>query len=87
LHGKTGFLYQPGSMEDLLTQFRTVLEGGERLKQIRRAAREMVVDNFDSRTNRARFATTFLSRIDLQSRDGTHVAQEQAHENPVLQQI
>ncbi len=85
LHGKTGFLYQPGSMEDLLIQLRTVLHGGPRLQQIRRAARQQVIRNFDSRANLARFAQTFLSRIE--SRGEAPAAQEQAHEDPVLQQI
>lgn len=86
VHGKTGFVYQSGSMDDLLTHLRTVLHGGEPLEQIRRAARQQVIRNFNSRTNLARFAKTFLSRID-QSGGESGGVQEQAHENPVLQQI
>lgn len=86
-HGTTGFLYQPGSMEDLLTQLRTVLQDGEQLGPIRRAARRQVIRNFDSRTNLARFAKTFLSQVGMATPHETPAAQEHAHENPVLQQI
>lgn len=86
-HGKTGFLYQPGSMEDLLTQLRTVVQGGEQLGPIRRAARQQVIRNFDSRTNLARFVRTFLSQVGMATPHEAPAAQEHAHENPVLQQI
>jgi glycosyltransferase involved in cell wall biosynthesis len=85
LHGKTGFLYEPGSMDDLLSQLRTVLHGGEELEQIRRGARQYVIRNFNGRNNLPRFAKTFLSRIE--SRGEAPAVQGEAHEDPVLQQI
>lgn len=86
-HGETGFLYQPGSMEDLLIQLQTVLNSRQRLDEIRRAARQQVIRNFNSRANLARFAKAFLSRIGVETPRETPAAQEHAHENPVLQQI
>jgi len=87
LHGKTGFLYQPGSMEDLLIQLRTVLHGGRLLNKMKRAAREHVLRNFNSHTNLSRLAKTFLSRVETEPQAASAAVQEQAHENPVLQQI
>ncbi|HEX8925935.1 MAG TPA: glycosyltransferase family 4 protein, partial [Terriglobales bacterium] len=87
LHGHTGFLYRPGSLEDLLLQLRIGVNRGKRLAQIRRGARQHVIRNFNKRINLAHFAKTFLSRVELQSRHGTYITQDQAHENPVLQQI
>lgn len=87
LHGKTGFLYQPGSMEDLLIQLQTVLRGERLLNKIKRAARAHVLHTFNSRTNLARFAKTFLSWMETEPQAETAAVQEQGHENPVLQQI
>jgi len=85
LHGKTGFLYQSGSMEELLIQLQIVAHGGRLLNKTKQAAREYVLRHFNSRINLARFAKIFLSRIE--SRGEAPAAQEHAHENPVLQQI
>jgi len=87
LHGKTGFLYQPGSMDELLSQLQIVFHGGRLLNKMKAAAREHVLRDFNSRTNLACFAKSFLSRIEVQPSDRTLITQEPAHEDPVLQQI
>ena len=75
------------SMDDLLIQLQTVLQGERLLNKVKRAAREHVLRNFNSRINLARFAKTFLSRIEVELQRETAGVQEQAHEDPVLQQI
>lgn len=84
--GKTGFVYRPGSMEDLLIQLHIVLHGGRLLSEMKRAAREHVLRHFNSGINLQRFAKTLLSQIEVEPHE-PRPAKEQAHENPVLQQI
>ena len=84
IHGKTGFLYEPSSMEDFLTQVQFLHGSGHLLPNIRRAARQHVTRNFNSRVNLARFTETLLSRLQAPRADGR---EEQAHEDTVLQQI
>jgi hypothetical protein len=74
-------------MEDLLIQLQLVMRGGELLNRMKRAARQHVLHNFNSRTNLARFAQTFLSQTNVEQQSTTAHVQEQAHEDPVLQQI
>jgi glycosyltransferase involved in cell wall biosynthesis len=93
--GKTGFLYQPGSIENFVDQVSFVrfglltelpMESGETcsigspLLSIRHAARLHVLQNFNRSKNLRNFADLFLSRI---------AAREQSvpDENLVLQQI
>jgi hypothetical protein len=54
---------------------------------MKRAARQHILRNFNSRTNLARFAQTFLSQTNVEQQSTTAHVQEQAHEDPVLQQI
>lgn len=86
LDGKTGFLFEPGSMEDLLVQLQIALHGGRLLDKMKRAAREHVLRHFNSRINLQRFAKTLVSQIEVEPHE-QRPAKEQAHENPVLQQI
>ena len=86
-HGKTGFLYQPGSMEELLIQLQLVAHGGQFLNKMAQAARAHVLRHFNSRTNLARFADAFLGSVLRESQPANADVQQQAHENPVLQQI
>jgi hypothetical protein len=93
--GKTGFLYQSGSMQDfidqllfinsaMLSEMRSLGKTGEPidhpLRWIRHAARIQVIQNFNRSTNLRNFADVFLSRV---------AAREQGvpDENLVLQQI
>lgn len=92
--GKTGFLYEPGSMSDFLGQLlfirsmtfaapdakeRTNTSGG-RLDWIRHAARVQVLQNFNRAKNLECFADLFLRRIAPQR-------ERIPNENFVLQQI
>ena len=95
LHGKTGFLYQAGSMDDFVEQLQSMLllQGASRSKArlglssardpldwTRHAARVQVAHNFNRTKNLNTFAETFLSRIGPR----TEVV---PHEDLVLQQI
>jgi colanic acid/amylovoran biosynthesis glycosyltransferase len=84
IHGETGFLYEPSSMEDFLEQLQFLHSAGHLLQNIRRAARQHVTRNFNSRVNLARFTETLLSRLQAPRADGR---EEQTHEDTVLQQV
>jgi len=62
-HGKTGFLYKPGSLDDFLTKVNAIAESGQNLTGLRHAARRQIERNYDSRRNLASFAQDFLDRI------------------------
>jgi glycosyltransferase involved in cell wall biosynthesis len=81
--GKTGFLYKPGSMDDLvqcLSFIRSQLQSApaERLEWIRHGARIHVRQNFNRSTNVHLFADILLRRIAPQG-EITH------DESPLLQ--
>ena len=88
--GKTGFLYQPGCIDDFVSQLATICSRTEaarcgqhfsrQLEWIRHAARVYVRHNFDREKNLERFCDVLLSRI-------TPRAKGFPHENLVLQQI
>jgi glycosyltransferase involved in cell wall biosynthesis len=94
--GRTGFLYQPGSLDDFVTRLLFVrsllqarshpdhhadlLEAGRQLDWVRHAARVQVRHNFNRRKNLESFGDLFLQRIAAQT--GSI-----AHESFVLQQI
>ncbi len=93
--GKTGFLYEPGSMSDFLSQLlfirsmifaaKSAQSGSSNsadatLDWIRHAARVQVLQNFNRTNNLQYFADLFLKRISSQR-------EQMPHENLVLQQI
>jgi glycosyltransferase involved in cell wall biosynthesis len=88
ISGKTGFLYQPGSIENFVSQVMTIrsLTRAEcsghftQLEWIRHAARAHVRHNFDREKNLERFCDVLLSRI-------TRPTERLPDENLVLQQI
>lgn len=80
MHGRTGFLYQPGSLPDFVTKVQMIWDLRSALDPIRRAARKQVLEQFNREKNLAAFAGVFLSRIAEQ-------VQTRSHENPILQQI
>jgi glycosyltransferase involved in cell wall biosynthesis len=86
-HGKTGFLYQPDSMEDFLTKLQIVIHARELLTEIQRNARKHVEQHFNASLTLPQFVTSFLSQIDASQPPGPEALREKAHENPVLQQI
>jgi glycosyltransferase involved in cell wall biosynthesis len=91
--GKTGFLYVPGSIDDLVKRLLFVHElmraedrhSVSRLDWIRHAARVQVLHNFNRAKNLSCFCELFLEMI------GTNVSEPQdrnpPYENLVLQQI
>jgi colanic acid/amylovoran biosynthesis glycosyltransferase len=71
VHGKTGFLYAPGALQDFVARilFLERLMSGEdrsavsRLDWIRHAAQMQVIHNFSRGKNLTRFGSWFLQRI------------------------
>jgi colanic acid/amylovoran biosynthesis glycosyltransferase len=96
LAGKTGFLYEAGSLEDFvarLIQIRSLLNAPDKrtlhpymltaakqLDWVRHAARVQVRHNFSRRKNLESFGDSFIRRIAAQ-------AGSLPHENSVLQQV
>lgn len=88
--GKTGFLYQPGFIDDFVSQVLAIhsLTAAERhgrhfskqLEWVRHAARTHIRHNFDRDKNLESFCDAFLSQI-------TSPVENLPHENLVLQQI
>ena len=84
VHGQTGFLYKPNSLDDFLEKLLWVPDSLRSLGDIRRQARRQVELNFNRGRNLESFAVDFLQRIDVnsQARAGSG-----ADENPLLQQV
>jgi glycosyltransferase involved in cell wall biosynthesis len=61
--GQTGFLYEPGSLEDFVFHVETIRRATSGLDQIRRAAREHVRTYFERDTNLKKFADLLLEQI------------------------
>jgi glycosyltransferase involved in cell wall biosynthesis len=80
IHGETGFLYKPGSMEDFVAKVQMIWTLRPALDPIRRAARKHVQQHFNREKNLAAFADFFLARV-----AGT--VETHSHEDSVLQQI
>jgi glycosyltransferase involved in cell wall biosynthesis len=101
--GRSGFLYAPGVLQDLVAKiiFLHKLMGAEdrnavsRLDWVRHAARTQVLHNFRRRKNLTHFGDRFLQLItadDIADRDSvsqefTNQDWKSSHENLVLQQI
>jgi colanic acid/amylovoran biosynthesis glycosyltransferase len=86
-HAKTGFLYQPNSMEDFLAQLQLIRAAGQSLDAVRRAARRQVDLYFNSRVNLAGFAECFLKHAGGFDPSALALTRKETHENPVLQQV
>lgn len=76
--GETGFLYQPGSLEDFIAKVQTINHLLPRLDEMRRAARRHVAQHFSKEQNLKTFVETFL--LSIATGVESHV-----HEDPVLQ--
>jgi colanic acid/amylovoran biosynthesis glycosyltransferase len=96
--GKTGFLYMPGQLADIVAKilFLQELRRAEdrsavnRLDWIRHAARVQVVHNFNRRKNLTQFGDRFLQLIATQGLENNDFATQDwssHHEDLVLQQI
>jgi glycosyltransferase involved in cell wall biosynthesis len=87
VHGKTGFLYEPNSMEDFLVKLQLIRAAGPSLDRLRRAARRHVDLYFNSRVNLAGFAECFLKHAGGADPSALEPTRKEGHENPVLQQV
>ena len=77
-HGRTGFLYEAGSLPDFLRSVQWVLGQKDSLEGVRHAAAESISVSYDRRRNLGQFADQFLNRIG-------HAEEE--HANSLLQQV
>ena len=62
-HGRTGFLYEPGSLPDFLSSVRWILSNKASLARIQRAAAANVACFYNRQRNLRSFADQFLARI------------------------
>jgi glycosyltransferase involved in cell wall biosynthesis len=78
--GETGFLYQPGSLQDCLAKLRfvcsqmTLDESGGLLHDMRRRATAHVDQNFNRTRNLQSFADLFLQRTAAARRNRTNAS-------------
>lgn len=77
-HGRTGFLYDPGSQNDFLSSAQWILSNKASLAGIPRAAAANVACFYNRQRNLRSFADQFLARIGKCGSD---------HAHPLLQQI
>jgi glycosyltransferase involved in cell wall biosynthesis len=86
--GKTGFLYEPGNLDDFAQRIcllQSLMQSKShaspnRLNWIRHAARVQILRNFSRQENLTRFGGVFLNLIAPHDWSS-------CHEDPVLQQI
>jgi glycosyltransferase involved in cell wall biosynthesis len=81
-HGKTGFLYQPDSLEDFVAKLMAIRSPRDSLQHVRSAARKHVEEHFSLPKNLKVFADDFIRRVELME-----PAEKLNHAHPVLQQI
>jgi glycosyltransferase involved in cell wall biosynthesis len=77
-HGRTGFLYQPGSLTDSVGTVQWIFSHKSSLSAVERAAGEFVALNHDRQRNLRQFADQFLDRI---------AQPEPAYASSLLQQV
>jgi glycosyltransferase involved in cell wall biosynthesis len=77
-HGRTGFLYQSGSLPDFVSAVQWVLDHKASLAAVESAAAKMIAINYDRQRNLRLFADQFLARI---------APSELEHASSLLQQV
>jgi glycosyltransferase involved in cell wall biosynthesis len=77
-HGRTGFLYQSGSLPDFVSTVQWILDHKASLSEVESAAAKMVAVNYDRQRNLRQFADQFLARI---------APPESAYASSLLQQV
>lgn len=80
IDGETGFLFQPGSLDEFVSRVELIEALSPQLATVGLAAREYVLSYFNRQTNLEIFANRFLARL-------YPSAESVTNENPVLQQI
>lgn len=83
--GKTGFLYQPGSMDDFLAKLTAIRLAGEHLHGLRREARRQIEISYDSRRNVVEVAVDLLERVNHGAQP--RASQRETNEDSLLQQV
>ena len=83
--GKTGFLYQPGSMDDFLAKLTAIRLAREHLHSLRREARRQIENSYDSRRNVAQVAADLLERVNHGAQP--RASQRETDEDSLLQQV
>ncbi len=83
VQGKTGSLYQPGSLADFVSKVEMIHSASAHLEPIRARARNHVAENFNSDKNLAAFVDRFLFHLG----DAAASTESGQSENPLLQQI
>lgn len=86
IHGQTGFLYRPNSIEDFVVQLNIALHSARLSRRVGMAARQYVLDHFNGLKNVPTFVEQFLEAMPL-GRQAVPAGASKTHENPVLQQI
>lgn len=85
--GKTGLLYRPNSLESLLLQLQLAFSEDPSLHSMQRAARQHVLDRFNSPENVKRFVQQLLTRLQPAVRLDNPASMEVTHADSFLQQI
>jgi colanic acid/amylovoran biosynthesis glycosyltransferase len=86
--GKTGFLYQAGSLDDFMARIAFVMKSQSALGPLLEAAREHVLKNFHRETNLAKVCDLFTTHPTAPPIHASHTSKQIAratHENPLLQ--
>jgi colanic acid/amylovoran biosynthesis glycosyltransferase len=77
--GRTGFLFQPGSLDDFVARVQWLQCASPLLEEVRRAARDHALAHFERQSNLHAFGDVFLARM--------RKIPAPIYESPVLQQI
>lgn len=80
IDGKTGFLYEPESLEQFVWRVDQILHSLNILDSVRRAARQSVITHFDQQKNLAAFGKFFVEQLAKRER-------RSVREDLVLQQV
>jgi glycosyltransferase involved in cell wall biosynthesis len=83
IDGQNGFLYTAGSLEDFVAHVRLISESLATLDDLRRAAHQQVLQNFNREKNLAAFCQLFLTRICPSFINSS--LERHSYENPLLQ--
>ena len=77
-HGRTGFLYEPGSLDEFVGRVLWIFDYQATLASVQRAAAARISAEYDRRRNLRQFADDLLSRI---------VESKTEYESSLLQQV
>jgi glycosyltransferase involved in cell wall biosynthesis len=89
VHGETGFLYKPGSLQDFIERVEFIRNRLDALDAVRRAARRHVMGNFHHQTNLHAFVDALLLRAyrHLESAsEGSRAQRRRAGARPAIRQ-